>query len=127
MQLKIALTVFTLAMVLYPAVQKKAQEEIDRVVGSTRLPTFADRASLPYVDALYREVLRWRPGAPLSFAHVTLKDDVYKGFHIPKGIYSRACTIVNSELVNMLTCLPERLVSSIPFGNANVAESMQGR
>ncbi|KAM6490499.1 Cytochrome P450 [Amanita muscaria] len=83
--LKIAQTVFTLAMVLYPAVQKKAQEEIDRVVGSSRLPTLADRASLPYVDALYREVLRWRPGAPLSFAHVTLKDDEYKGFHIPKG------------------------------------------
>ncbi|KAM6490495.1 Cytochrome P450, partial [Amanita muscaria] len=83
--LKIPQTVFALAMMLYPAVQKKAQEEIDRVVGLSRLPTLADRVSLPYVDALYREVLRWRPGAPLSFAHVTLKDDEYKGFHIPKG------------------------------------------
>ena len=118
---------FTLAMMLYPEVQKKAQEEIDRVVGSSRLPTLADRASLPYVDALYREVLRWHPGAPLSFAHVTLKDDVYKGFHIPKGIYSRACTVVNSEPVNRLTCHAERLVCSIPVGNPNVAESIQGQ
>lgn len=47
---------FFLAMALNPAVQAKAQAEIDAVVGSDRLPTFADRENLPYVDALVKEV-----------------------------------------------------------------------
>ena len=46
-------------MSLYPEVQKRAQEEIDRVVGKDRLPEFKDRDSLPYVAALIDECLRW--------------------------------------------------------------------
>lgn len=57
---------FVLAMVLYPEVQRKAQEEIDDVVGSDRLPTFADRESLPYINALCAEILRWIPVGPLG-------------------------------------------------------------
>ena len=44
-------------MILYPEVQKRAQAEIDGVVGSSRLPNFDDRKSLPYVEALFREVV----------------------------------------------------------------------
>lgn len=43
-------------MALNPAVQAKAQREIDAVVGGDRLPTFADREDLPYIDALVKEV-----------------------------------------------------------------------
>ena len=57
---------FLLAMCIYPEAQGKAQEELDRVVGRERLPTFADRAALPYVEALYTEVLRWKQVAPLG-------------------------------------------------------------
>lgn len=57
---------FILALVLHPGVQEKAQEEIDRVVGSERLPEFSDRPSLPYVNAILKEVLRWNPVAPLG-------------------------------------------------------------
>ncbi len=46
-------------MVLYPDVQSKARREIDTVIGQGRLPDFSDRGSLPYVDAVVREVLRW--------------------------------------------------------------------
>ena len=53
-------------MVMHPEVQRKAQEEIDRVVGNDRLPTFADQSSLPYVDALVKEVFRCYPVAPLG-------------------------------------------------------------
>jgi len=53
-------------MVLYPDVMRKAQHEIDVVVGSGRLPTFADTLNLPYVRAIVMEVLRWRPAAPLG-------------------------------------------------------------
>ena len=53
-------------MVLYPDVMRKAQHEIDVVVGSGRLPTFADTPNLPYVRAIVMEVLRWRTVAPLG-------------------------------------------------------------
>lgn len=72
-------------MATNPEIQKKAQTEIDTVVGTLRLPEFKDRDSLPFVEALYREVLRWRPVLPLGVAHATSADDVYEGYFIPKG------------------------------------------
>ncbi|KAJ3485910.1 hypothetical protein NLI96_g4615 [Meripilus lineatus] len=74
-----------LALVLHPHVQRKAQEEIDRVVGSQRLPDFGDRDSLPYVQCVANEVMRWHPVAPLGIPHRVMEDDVYKGMFIPKG------------------------------------------
>lgn len=50
---------FFKAMVLFPDVQRKAQMELDRVIGNERLPSFADRPHLPYIEALVSEVLRW--------------------------------------------------------------------
>lgn len=46
-------------MILFPDVQHKAQEELDRVIGSDRLPTLDDLASLPYIDALCKETVRY--------------------------------------------------------------------
>lgn len=51
-------------MVLYPEVQKKAQAELDAVIGHNRLPTFSDREALPYVEATVKEVFRWHAVAP---------------------------------------------------------------
>lgn len=48
-------------MNIYPDVMKKAQEELDRVVGRDRVPTFDDKANLPYFRAMVKEILRWRP------------------------------------------------------------------
>ncbi|KAG1840424.1 cytochrome P450, partial [Suillus tomentosus] len=59
------LMAFALAMVSYPHVQKRAQAEIDSVVGRDRLPTFEDRVSLPYVESVLWETLRWQPAVPL--------------------------------------------------------------
>jgi cytochrome P450 len=56
---------FILAMVLYPHVQEKAHNLIESVVGTNRLPTFQDRPSLVYIDAILRECLRWYPVLPL--------------------------------------------------------------
>ena len=53
-------------MALHPEVQRQAQEEIERVVGNSRLPTLDDRAELPYVEALLKELLRWAPVTPLG-------------------------------------------------------------
>jgi hypothetical protein len=41
---------------MYPDVQAKAQAEVDRVTGGSRLPNSGDRARLPYIMALYKEV-----------------------------------------------------------------------
>lgn len=50
---------FFLAMTMYPNVQKKAQAEIDRVVGKDRLPSFSDRDQLPYISTMIKEIIRW--------------------------------------------------------------------
>lgn len=72
-------------MLLYPDVQRKAQQEIDAAVGSERLITFDDQVSLSYIEALCREVLRWKQVLPLSVAHASTMDDTFKGYYIPKG------------------------------------------
>ncbi|KAH7884352.1 cytochrome P450 [Phlebopus sp. FC_14] len=79
------LQVFVMAMVLFPEVQKKAQSVIDSVVGTSRLPTWSDRSSLKYIDAVLRETLRWNPILPLAIPHATTEDDIYDGHYIPKG------------------------------------------
>lgn len=51
-------------MINYPEIQRKAQAEIDRVVGTDRLPAIEDRDSLPYVMAICKETLRWHTVVP---------------------------------------------------------------
>lgn len=46
-------------MLLHPKAQQRAQQEIDRVVGRDRLPDLDDRDSLPYVQCVINEVLRF--------------------------------------------------------------------
>ncbi|KAF4588011.1 cytochrome P450 monooxygenase [Pleurotus pulmonarius] len=73
------------AMVVYPSALRAAQEELDRVVGRDRMPTFDDYEHLPYCRAMVKEVLRWRPATPLGVPHRVEKDDWYNGYFIPKG------------------------------------------
>ena len=95
-------------MALYPEVQKKAQAEIDIVVGPNRLPDFGDRPSLPYINAVIKEVMRWHLVVPLgeifffiitirrlqlyhpcffskALPHMSSNEDEYDGYYIPKG------------------------------------------
>jgi len=53
------LTVFMLAMTLYPECAVKAQQEIDKMMGSDRLPTLKDRPYLPYVEGVLQETFRY--------------------------------------------------------------------
>ncbi len=89
-------------MTLYPDVQKRAQDEIARVVGKDRLPNIDDQDKLVYVGALIKEVLRFAPVAPLGtssrihyptycynfehsgLAHRAMEEDVYMGYRIPQ-------------------------------------------
>ena len=66
MQTVSAVQSFFLAMAIYPEVQKKAQMEIDAVIGNNRLPDFSDRDALPYTNAIVKEAMRWQPVSPLG-------------------------------------------------------------
>ncbi|TGZ81033.1 cytochrome P450 [Ascodesmis nigricans] len=80
------LQTFILAMTVFPEVAAKAQEEIDRVVGHDRVPTWEDRQNLPYCRAILKETLRWRPVAVLGGnPHCSTEDYHYRGHYIPKG------------------------------------------
>lgn len=79
------LAIFFLAMILYPEVQQKAKEEIDRVIGNDRLPNFSDRGNLPYLNAVWKESFRWHTLAPMGLPHVSTEDDIIEGYLIPKG------------------------------------------
>ncbi|KAJ6464016.1 cytochrome P450 [Mycena sanguinolenta] len=76
---------FILAMLHAPHVQKIAQEELDRVVGTDRLVTYADQEALPYINAIVKESLRWELVIPLGVPHRVMEDDTYNGYFIPKG------------------------------------------
>lgn len=90
-------------MLLYPHELKKAQDEIDRVLGRNRLPNIDDRPSLPYLECVLKEVVRWafwafsfviwvtnqvhrmNPMVPLGMPHRLMEDDFYRDFYIPEG------------------------------------------
>jgi cytochrome P450 len=77
---------WTFVMVAFPEVQRRAQAELDAVVGRARPPTFADAPCLPYVRAVIKEVLRWRPVLRFGLPHASAEDDWYEGMFIPKGV-----------------------------------------
>ncbi|EKM54974.1 uncharacterized protein PHACADRAFT_142793 [Phanerochaete carnosa HHB-10118-sp] len=78
------LETFFLSMTLHPEVLREAQCAVDRVCAG-RLPNFSDYDVLPWIHAIVKECLRWRPAIPMNFAHRLTRDDVYEGYHIPQG------------------------------------------
>jgi cytochrome P450 len=65
--------------VLNPDPLKRAQEEIDRVVGRNRLPAWEEQARLPYFNAFVEELHRWATATPMAFLHATSEADMYRG------------------------------------------------
>ncbi|KAL5480690.1 hypothetical protein ACEPAI_9630 [Sanghuangporus weigelae] len=78
-----ALTVFFFMMVSNRHVQRRAQEEIDKIVGHDCLPSFSDRANLPFIDCIVKEVLRFHPPVPLGIPHESTRAHEYRGWDIP--------------------------------------------
>lgn len=82
------LITFILAACAFPAPMLKAQAELDAVVGRQRSPDWDDADRLPYVNALVKEVLRWRSVAIIGGQpHSPTQDDYYKGWYIPAGAW----------------------------------------
>ena len=65
-------------MTLHPEVMRRAQAELDAVIGRERIPTLADRPNLPYIEAIVKETLRWRPISALCEHHHCIFEDVLK-------------------------------------------------
>ncbi|KAI5122653.1 hypothetical protein M0805_007915 [Coniferiporia weirii] len=76
---------FFLMMTRCPEIVKRAQEEIDRVIGSDRLPTIQDRPDLPYLECIMKEVFRFNPAVPIGIPHQSMKTDTYRGWTMPSG------------------------------------------
>ncbi|KAG6376579.1 cytochrome P450 [Boletus reticuloceps] len=109
---------FILAMVKHPLVLKRAQAEIDAVVGQNRLPVFEDRPSLPYCNAVFTESLRWGVPVPLSLPHRLTEDDIYDGAFIPKGslVFANIWSILRDETLfpNAHAFNPDRYLVPAP-------------
>ncbi|KAK7048439.1 O-methylsterigmatocystin oxidoreductase [Favolaschia claudopus] len=126
------LHVFFLAMALYPQVVRRAQNEIDAVVGHGRFPQFEDRKEMPYCEAVFREIFRWQATVPLALPHATSEDDVFRGCFIPKGRVILGTGGIASEDINILAMLHDESVYANPeefdperFLNTNVDGQIQ--
>ncbi|KAG9316121.1 cytochrome P450 [Chiua virens] len=109
-----ALSAFMMAMVMFPDVQQKAQAEIDAVTGGGRMPDFTDRALMVYLEATYREVLRWCQVTPLGVPHMTTDHDVYEGYFIPKDtiVFANIWSMTHNETKypDPMRFMPERFL-----------------
>ncbi|PWY65710.1 cytochrome P450 [Aspergillus heteromorphus CBS 117.55] len=120
-----------IAMAVFPEVQRKAHEEIDRVIGTGRIPGYADRENLPYINAMVKEAFRWHTVIPMGVAHNAKEDDMFEGYFIPKGaqvlanlwafthdptIYSDPMTFKPERFLESDTHTPERDPHFLSFG-----------
>ncbi|KAL0568262.1 hypothetical protein V5O48_013722 [Marasmius crinis-equi] len=133
-----------LLLVAFPESQRKAQEEMDRVVGRERLPSLEDINDLPYVQALIKETHRYRPVAPVPIPHATIADEELRGFVVPKGttIFTNLHGIFHDPEIfeNPEVFSPERYLktkfgtksgvddsawrSTLPFGSGRMINAM---
>ncbi|RXW14986.1 hypothetical protein EST38_g10872 [Candolleomyces aberdarensis] len=107
-------TIFILAMAMYPEGQRKAQKEVDRVIGSGRLPTVGDQEETLYIQALILELFRWHQVTPLVIPHSITSDIYYDGYTIPKGtiVMGNAWAVLHDPEVfeNPMEFIPERYI-----------------
>ncbi|XP_008060183.1 cytochrome P450 2D17-like isoform X1 [Carlito syrichta] len=95
-----------LLMILHPDVQRRVQQEIDKVVGQARPPEMADQARMPFTTAVIHEVQRFGDIIPLGVPHMTTRDTEVQGFHIPKG---------TMFFINLSSVLKDETIWEKPF------------
>ncbi|RAQ98964.1 cytochrome p450 [Stemphylium lycopersici] len=111
------------AMALFPAKQRKAQEEIDRVIGKDRLPSDADAVNLVYVRQMIQELHRWASVSPLGLTHAASKTIEWRGYTIPEGaglIYNSMGIHFNEEKYpEPRSFVPERWEGKVEMAGEN--------
>ena len=132
-------------MVCYPEVQKKAQEELDKVLNG-RLPEHSDIASLPYLSALIKEVYRytavsfenlfsrakcispsrWQPVAPLGRPSIFPSNIVTSRcpYLVKASRISRPPTISTITIISLLTLLWSPTNGDSHFQLLNIEHSL---
>ena len=108
-------------MSLNPDVQERAQAELDAVVGPHRLPTYQDRASLPYLNAVLKECLRWHNVTPFGNPRCTQEDTEYRGYFIPKG------TTLLANAWHVLALLSSLVLPLMGLGCPHVLQGLYAR
>ncbi|NXF85017.1 CP2DE protein, partial [Eubucco bourcierii] len=90
-----------LYMLLHPEVQRKVQDDIDKVIGRDRPPTMADQLNMPYTNAVIHEVQRYGDIVPAGLPHMTYRDTELQGFFIPKGttVITNLSSVLKDEMV----------------------------
>ncbi|SCO91351.1 related to cytochrome P450 [Fusarium oxysporum] len=104
------------AAAIYGDWVKKAREELDEVCGDAeRLPEFSDRDRLPYLSAVVKEILRWRPFIQSGTGRELIQDDEYEGYKFPAGtvfVWNPWAIALNpDEYEDPLTFKPERFLN----------------
>ena len=111
---RMTINTFIMAMITHPEVQARAREEIDRVCtsgGSLRLPQMSDLLEMPYVAAMIKETLRWRPTVPIVPPHQATENLEFDGHFIPAGtVFLINSIALSNEFDNAHQFQPERWV-----------------
>ncbi|KAI1632598.1 cytochrome P450 2C31 [Biscogniauxia mediterranea] len=111
---RMSINTFIMAMITRPEVQRRAREEVDRVCTdgeSLRLPRMSDLPDMPYIAAMIKEVLRWRPTVPIIPPHQLTEDLEFDGHVIPAGTSFLINSIaLSKEFDNAHEFLPERWI-----------------
>ncbi|KZL66211.1 cytochrome P450 [Colletotrichum tofieldiae] len=113
---RVAISQGIAAAAIYGDWVKKAREELDAVCGDAdRLPNFSDRDRLPYLSAVTKEILRWRPFIQTGTSRELIQDDEYEGYKFPAGTVFTwnpwAIALSPSEYEDPLTFKPERFLN----------------
>ncbi|KAF8688683.1 Cytochrome P450, partial [Rhizoctonia solani] len=74
-----------LALIQNTIYQKRGREEIDGLYDEETLPRWEEEQQMPFVRAMVKEVLRWRPPIPAGVPHRLEQDDFYKNYYLPKN------------------------------------------
>ncbi|CAG8485605.1 4575_t:CDS:2, partial [Gigaspora rosea] len=92
-----SLTWLTAALANNPHVQSKAHQELDRVIGQSRMPEVSDEQNIPYIRAIIKEGQRYCGAIYLGVPHAIDEDDEYNGYHIP----ANSVVILNQYGIHM--------------------------